>query len=427
LFVNLWQNRYYLIKSKNIIRKDGTGEKSRQGPALGTVLKKVIIKKSSAAKLASYFPWVYDNEILELSSDSLKAGDIVEVVTKKGAFLGMGYFNPRSVITVRMLSFQREEINKQFFVEKIRRAFEARRDILRFTDSCRIVYSEADGLPGLIADLYNGFLVVQINTMGMEKKREIIIDAFMQVVDLKGIYEKSDPRSRQKEGLGTEECAISGDVPDRLKIQENGINFLVEIRGSQKTGFYLDQRRNRFLTAARIEAGMQVLDIFSNTGAFGIYAARKGARVKAVDVSQPALDVAAENALLNGVQIETVKSDAFDFLDESVNKGSRADAVILDPPPFSRSRGARQGAISGLKHLVLQGLRILNREGLLAVFSCSHHITANDLVALSQEAAQDTRSRLEITDFLFQDLDHPYIINIPQSLYLKGLLLKKHN
>lgn len=394
---------------------------------MGSALKKVIIKKSSAAKLAAYFPWVYDNEIMDMSSDSLKAGDIVEVVTKKGAFLGMGYFNPRSVISVRILSFQREEINKQFFVEKIRRAFESRRDILRVTDSCRIVYAEADGLPGLIADLYNGFLVIQINTMGMEKRREMIIDAFRQVIELKGIYEKSDPRSRDKEGLGTEERAICGDIPDRLKIHENGIKFLVEIKGSQKTGFYLDQRRNRFLTAARINEGMRVVDIFSNTGAFGIYAAKKGARVKAVDVSQPALDIAAENALLNGVQMETVRSDAFDYLDDSVNKGSKVDAVILDPPPFSRTKGARQGAISGLKHLVLQSLRILIEGGLLAVFSCSHHISANDLLALSEEAAQDTRSRLEITDFLFQDLDHPYIINIPQSLYLKGLLFKKHN
>lgn len=390
-------------------------------------MKKVIIKKSSAAKLASYFPWVYDNEILELSSDNLKAGDIVEVFTKKGTFLGTGYFNPRSVISVRILSFQKEEINKQYFVERIGKAFAARQDILKTTDACRVVYSEADGLPGLIADFYNGYLVIQINTAGMEKKREIIIDAFREVLDLKGIYEKSDPRSRQKEGLTAEEQIIFGEIPDRVKIRENGIKFLVEIKGSQKTGFYLDQRRNRRLTAARIVEGMQVFDIFSHTGAFGIYAAQKGARVKAVDVSQPALDVAAENALLNGVRIEAVKSDAFDFLDDSVNKGLKADAVILDPPPFSRSRGARQGAIGGLKHLVVQGLRVLNEGGLLALFSCSHHVSMDDLLALSMEAAQDTRSRLEITDFLFQDLDHPYIINIPQSLYLKGLLFKKHS
>lgn len=390
-------------------------------------MKKVIIKKSSAAKLASYFPWVYDNEILELSSENMKPGDIVDVTTKKGTFLGTGYFNPRSIISVRLLSFQREEINKEFFVEKIHKAFQSRRDILKVTNACRVVYSEADGLPGLIADIYNGFLVIQINTAGMESRREMIIAAFQDELDLKGIYEKSDSRSREKEGLGTQEQLISGDVPDRVTIQENGISFQVEIKGSQKTGFYLDQRRNRFLTAARIRSDMQVFDIFSNTGAFGIYAACKGARVKAVDVSQPALDIALENARLNGVQVETVRSDAFDFLDNSVNKGTRADAIILDPPPFSKTRGARQGAIGGLKHLVVQSLRLLNEGGLLALFSCSHHISLDDLLALSLEAAQDTGSRLEVTDFLFQDQDHPYILNIPQSLYLKGLLFRKHN
>lgn len=390
-------------------------------------MKKVIIKKSSAAKLASYFPWVYDNEILELPAENLKPGDIVEIFTKKGTFLGTGYFNPRSVISVRMLSFTREQINKQFFVERIRRASEARKDILKVTNACRLVYSEADGLPGLIADFYNGILVIQINTAGMEARRGMMVDAFREALDLKGIYEKSDPRSREKEGLGTEEQLLNGDIPDSVVIQENGISFRVEIRGSQKTGFYLDQRRNRCMTAARIVSDMSVFDIFSNAGAFGIYAARKGARVTAVDVSQPALELAAENARLNSVQIETFKSDAFDFLDDLVNRREKADTIILDPPPFSKSRGARQGAISGLKHLVLQSLRVLNRGGVLALFSCSHHIEINDLLSLSMEAAQGTGSRLEVTDFLFQDLDHPYILNIPQSLYLKGLLFRKHD
>ena len=390
-------------------------------------MKKIFIKKSSAAKLASYFPWVYDNEILEVSSGSLKPGEIVEVFTKKGTFLGIGYFNPQSVISLRILSFQKTEINKSFFIEKIRKAFESRREVLKVTNACRAVYSEADGLPGLIADIYDRILVLQINTAGMENLKGLIIDAFRETFDLKGIYEKSDARSREKEGLHTAEQPVSGEVPESLNIQENGISFLVEIKGSQKTGFYLDQRRNRSIVSERIKGDMQVLDIFCNTGGFGIYAACKGARVQSVDVSQSALDIALENARLNGVQMQTVKSDAFDFLDESVNKGLRADAIILDPPPFSKSRGSRQAAIGGLKHLVLQSLRILNEGGLLAIFSCSHHISVSDLLALSMEAAQDTRSRLEVTDFLFQDLDHPYIINIPQTLYLKGLLFRKRD
>ncbi len=388
-------------------------------------MKKVVVKGSSAEKLAAFFPWVYDNEILECAESR---GDIVEVFSKSGAFLGTGYLNTHSAISVRILSFGKEKIDRDFFVRRITRAFESRRDILGRTNACRVVHSEADGLPGLIADIYNGFLVVQVNTAGMENFRGTILDVFSQVLEIKGIYEKSDARSREKEGLQTRENVLMGEVPERVIIEENGIKFLVELKGSQKTGFYLDQRRNRYITSSRIAAGMRVLDVFSHTGAFGIYAALKGAKVKLVDVSRAALDLARENAGLNGLgRIEAIKADAFDFLDDCVKDGTRADAVVLDPPPFSRTRGSRQGALRGMKHLALQSLRILGEGGLLAIFSCSHNISMDDLLRLTIEAARDTRSRLEVTDFLFQDVDHPYIINIPQSLYLKGLLLKKHD
>lgn len=388
-------------------------------------MKKVVVKGSSAEKLVAFFPWVYDNEILECPESR---GDIVEVFSKSGAFLGTGYLNTHSAISVRILSFGKEKIDREFFVRRITRAFESRRDILGRTNACRVVHSEADGLPGLIADIYNGFLVVQVNTAGMENFRGTILDVFSQVLEIKGIYEKSDARSREKEGLQTRENVLMGEVPERVTIEENGIKFLVELKGSQKTGFYLDQRRNRYITSSRLSAGMRVLDVFSHTGAFGIYAALKGAKVKLVDVSRAALDLARENAGLNGLgRIEAIKADAFDFLDDCVKDGTRADAVVLDPPPFSRTRGSRHGALKGMKHLALQSLRILGEGGLLAIFSCSHNISMDDLLRLTIEAARDTRSRLEVTDFLFQDVDHPYLINIPQSLYLKGLLLKKHD
>jgi 23S rRNA (cytosine1962-C5)-methyltransferase len=388
-------------------------------------LKKVVVKGSSAEKLAAFFPWVYDNEILECPESR---GDIVEVFSKSGAFLGTGYLNTHSAISVRILSFGREKIDRDFFVRRISMAFASRRDILGRTNACRIVHSEADGLPGLIADIYNGFLVVQVNTLGMENFRDTILDVFSQVLEIKAVYEKSDARSREKEGLQTRENVLRGEVPERVIIEENGIKFHVELRGSQKTGFYLDQRRNRCITSSRISAGMRVLDVFSHAGAFGIYAALKGAKVKLVDVSRAALDLAQENAGLNGLgRIEAIKADAFDFIDDCVKNGTRADAVVLDPPPFSKTRGSRQGALKGMKHLALQSLRILGEGGLLAIFSCSHNVSMDDLLKLTTEAARDTRSRLEVTDFLFQDLDHPYLINIPQSLYLKGLLLKKHD
>lgn len=388
-------------------------------------MKKVIVKGSSAEKLSSFFPWVYANEILDAPPGH---GDLVEVLSRNGSFLGIGYLNTTSVISIRVLSFKREEIDGDFFVRRISGALNSRKNILGITNACRVVHSEADGLPGLVADLYGEHLVVQINTAGMEGFRSAIIAAFQQVLELKGIYEKSDARSRQREGLGTEERLIAGQVPPHVEINENGLRFQVDLRGGQKTGFYLDQRRNRAITSVRIAPKMRVLDIFSHTGGFGIYAARKGADVTLVDSSRPALDVALENARLNGLAgIGTVHGDAFEFLDDLVRKGFGADAIVLDPPPFSRTRGARGGALRGLKHLVLQSLSILGAGGLLALFSCSHHVSLDDLLALSLEAAHDTRSRLEVTDFLFQDLDHPYILNIPQSLYLKGLLFRKHD
>ncbi len=388
-------------------------------------MERVLIKKSAAEKLDSYFPWIYRNELLEMPAPS-RAGILVEVWSKSG-FSGIGYFNPASMISVRMLAFSRETINQDFFRRKIQSAIALRKKILEISNACRIIHSEADGLPGLIVDAYNGYLIIQINTAGMEIFREIIIDVLLGTLCPKGMMEKSDSHSRKKEGLGTSETVISGDVPERIEINENGIRFFVEFRGGQKTGFYLDQRRNRLITASKVSQGMDVLDIFCHTGAFGIYAALRGARsVRLIDVSHPVLELAVDNAKLNKIrQIETIHMDAFDFLDKSVREGLKADLIILDPPPFSKTRGSRQGALKGLRHLALQSLRILKPGGFFALFSCSHHVSLDDLQSLCLEASVDSQSKLSVTDFLFQDEDHPYVLNIPQSLYLKGLLFRK--
>ena len=230
------------------------------------------------------------------------------------------------MISVRMLAFSREKINQDFFKSKIQSAIALRKKILEISNAYRVIHSEADGLPGLIVDAYDGYLVIRINTAGMEIFREIIIEVLLKTLCPKeGMMEKSDSHSRKKEGLGTSEAVISGDVPERIEIIENGIRFFVEFRGGQKTGFYLDQRHNRLITAAKVSQGMDVLDIFCHTGAFGIYAALRGAgSVRLIDVSQPVLELAADNAALNKIrQIETIRMDAFDFLDKSVGRGSR--------------------------------------------------------------------------------------------------------
>ena len=385
-------------------------------------MNKVVVNRAAAQRLRLFFPWVYRTDIQQAAGD---AGDLVSVHAPDGAFLGIGYINPASEISVRILSFSDVEINRDFFRERLLAAFRKREPLRGKTDACRLVHAEADELPGLIVDEYAGHLAVQVNTLGMERLRGILLPELVEMRQPKGIYEKSDAKSRSREGLGTEHRVLHGEIPGRIEIAESGARFLVNLRESQKTGFFLDQRRNREVTASYVEEGFEVLDVFANTGAFGIHAALRGARrVRLVDVSREALELARENLAANGLAAQTVKADAFDYLTEAPGARDRFDLVILDPPPFAKAKRSAAGALKGLRHLIVQSLRILRPGGLLAVFSCSHHVSQEDLQRAVLEAAADRGCRIEILEHLFQDRDHPYVLNIPMSLYLKGFLLR---
>jgi 23S rRNA (cytosine1962-C5)-methyltransferase len=390
------------------------------------VIRDVIINKAASEKVAHFFPWVYDNEILRCTQD-VEKGELVRVCSPSGAFLGIGYINLKSTIAVRILSFVEHPIDDAFLRGKISKAWERRQSLMRQTNACRLVHSEADDLSGFIADYYNGYLSIQINTAGMENLRRGIISALTEVMEPRGIYERSDARSRAKEGLDATEGVVFGEVPDEIVVEEKGVRFCIRMRESQKTGFYLDQRRNREIIASCVGEGFRVLDVFSNTGGFGIHAALKGAdTVTLVDTSSPALDLAAVNARLNGLKnVAAVKADAFDYLDGAFKKGKRYDLIVLDPPSFTKTKSSRGGALKGYRRLMLSSLRLLRAEGYLALFSCSHHVSLEDLMRISLEAAEETDSRLEVVEHLFQDRDHPYVISIPQSFYLKGVLFRK--
>jgi 23S rRNA (cytosine1962-C5)-methyltransferase len=385
-------------------------------------MKKIAVKRSAAEQLHAFFPWVYRTDIQQAQGDP---GDLVSVHAPGGAFLGIGYVNPASEISVRILSFSDVEINREFFRERLLTAIGKREPLREKTDARRLVHAEADELPGLIIDDYAGHLAVQINTLGMEKLRELYLPELVDLLGPKGMFEKSDEKSRSREGLATVERVLHGEIPGRIEIRENGAQFLVNLRESQKTGFYLDQRRNRAITASYVTAGDLVLDVFANTGAFGIHAALHGAgRVRLIDSSREALELARENMTANGVACETRRADAFDYLTEAPRDKDRYDLVVLDPPPFAKARRSATGALKGYRHLILQSLRILRPGGLLAVFSCSHHVSQQDLQAAILEAATDRGCRIEILEHLFQDRDHPHILNISTSLYLKGFLLR---
>jgi 23S rRNA (cytosine1962-C5)-methyltransferase len=385
-------------------------------------MNKIVVNRAAARRLRSFFPWVYRTDIQQAAGD---AGDLVSVHAPDGVFLGIGYNNPASEISVRILSFSDVEINRDFFRERLLAAFRKREPLWGKTNACRLVHSEADELPGLIVDEYAGHLALQVNTLGMERLRGILLPELVEMRRPKGIYDKSDATSRSREGIGTEHRVLQGEIPGRIEIAESGARFLVNLRESQKTGFFLDQRRNREVTSSYVEEGFEVLDVFAHTGAFGIHAALRGARrVRLVDVSREAMELARENLAANGLAAQTVKADAFDYLTEAPGARDRFDLVILDPPPFAKAKRSTAGALKGLRHLICQSLRILRPGGLLAVFSCSHHVSQEDLQRAVLEAAADRGCRIEVLEHLFQDRDHPYVLNIPMSLYLKGFLLR---
>lgn len=385
-------------------------------------MKAITVKRAAAERLRRFYPWVYRTDIQQAAGDP---GDLVSVHAPGGAFLGIGYVNPASEISVRILSFSDVEINGDFFRERFAAALRKREFLRETTDARRLVHAEADELPGLIVDDYAGCLSLQVNTLGMERLRGLFLPALMDLLQPPGIIEKSDERSRNREGLPTHSRILHGDIPERIGIREGAARFLVNLRESQKTGFYLDQRRNRAVTTSYVNPDDQVLDVFANTGAFGIHAALRGAgRVRLVDASRDALEAARENMAANGLSCEAVRADAFDYLKEAPDKKDRYDLIVLDPPAFAKDKRSAAGALGGLRNLIGQSLRILRPGGLLAVFSCSHHVSQEDLQRAILEAAEDRERRIEILEHLIQDRDHPHILNIPISLYLKGFLLR---
>ncbi|WP_028951066.1 class I SAM-dependent rRNA methyltransferase [Sulfurihydrogenibium subterraneum] len=389
-------------------------------------MKNIILNKAGIEKVSLKNPWIYNKEIKSIPLD-VKEGDLVRIYSPDIKFLAVGYANPKSKITVRILSFEDKPIDKNFFVEKINKALEKRKPLKNITNAYRLIHSEADGLSGLIVDYYDGYLSVQINTAGMERLRDLIVSTLIEELNPKGIYEKSDEKSREKEGLETTEKLIFGGIPKEIEIFEYDAKFLVNLTESQKTGFYLDQRKNRKVVYDYCQEGYKVLDLFSNSGGFGVHCGIKKADfIKFVDISSAAVNQIEKNAKINNLKnYEIVKEDVFDFLKKEVKSGFKYDFIILDPPPFAKTKNEVEGALRGFKYLILNSLKLLNENGCLAVFSCSHHITLQDLIDTTLQACKDTASVLEFKEFLMQDIDHPYIINIPNTFYLKGFLAQK--
>ena len=363
-------------------------------------------------------PWVFASEIDRISG-TYAPGDVVSVKSARGRMLGCAFYNPQSQIALRFVTFRDEHVNEEFFRQRIHRAVEYRR---AFADmkSCRMVFAESDGLPALIVDSFGGVLSMQCLCLGMEKHRETILKALCEELDPQGIWQRDDVPVRELEGLEQKTGLLYGEVPDKVEIAENGVRFLVDVKNGQKTGFFLDQKENRAAIAPFVK-NAKVLDCFTHTGSFALHAAYYGASdVAGVDISEYACECAAENARLNGLgNVHFVAANAFDLLKEKQTAGEKYDVVILDPPAFTKTRGAVESALRGYKEINLRAMKLLRDGGYLVTCSCSQHILPPLFQKMVQEAAEDTHTRLMQVEFRTQGRDHPILPALPETQYLK--------
>lgn len=368
-------------------------------------------------------PWIFSGAIEKIEGGADVAG-VADVFDCEAHWIARGLWSPKSQIRVRTLTRQREEIDGDFFSRRINQAFSIRESVLsRMTNAYRIVNGEGDFLPGLIVDRYNEFLVCQFLTAGMDCFKPLVVDSLARLLAAKGIFEKSEGRVRDEEGIQPSVGVLAGEPPpERIAIKENGFKFVIDVRRGQKTGFFLDQRDNRAVLST-LARDKKILNCFSYSGAFSVYALGGGAReVVSLDSSGPALELAERNLALNGFGgSNLLKADAFSYLKEC---NTAFDIIVLDPPSLARKRGDLDGATGGYKFLNLHALRHLRSGGFLLTFSCSQHLSLDLFQKVIFGAAVDAGRRVTILKRLGQPIDHPVSLHHPEGEYLKGLVLR---
>lgn len=370
-------------------------------------------------------PWIYDNQVLRVEGDP-QPGGIVQVFDVKKGPLGQAYFNPKSKLRARLLTKDLDEpIDTAFFQRKIEAAWSFRKRMGN-TASCRVVFGEADGLPGLVVDKFTDILVLQTMALGMDRFKNEIVQALRELLAPRGIYERNDAMVREKEGLEMRTGFIGEAFDTKLEIEENGLKLLVDVAGGQKTGHFLDQRLNH-AAMTRISHQARVLDCFTHTGGFALHAAKYGAKdVLGLDISEDAVAMARQNAERNGLQARCrfLAANVFDFLAESDRRGDQWDVIVLDPPSFAKSRSAMASATRGYKEINLRAMKCLPKGGFLVTCSCSQHMTPDLFREMVASAARDAYRELREVYFGTQPPDHPYHWSIPETLYLKCLVMQ---
>jgi 23S rRNA (cytosine1962-C5)-methyltransferase len=366
-------------------------------------------------------PWVYRNDLE--SQPDLAAGDLVAVADPAGRFLGQAFYSAGSRIALRMVTRGDEVVDRAFWEARLKRALDYRQRVVMDADAYRLLFGEADGFPGLVADFYAGHLVLQTLHPGMERRLPEIIDLLVAHLGPNSVTLRHDAEVRLQEGLPLSVDTVYGELPERVEIHEGLVKLWVDIRRGQKTGLFLDQRENRRAAAAWSRG--QVLDAFAYQGAFAMHLAPGAERVTLVESSGAALGLAKDNAELNGYDhVDLVKANVFAFLKEAVAAGRRFDLISLDPPAFAKSRRDREAAIKGYKEINRRALLLLNPGGVLVTCSCSYNLSEPEFVEIVRAAAADAHRQARLVERRGAARDHPGLLSLPESLYLKCLILE---
>ena len=385
----------------------------------------VTLKKGEGRSLKSGGPWIYDNEI-DKTTGSFSNGDIVTILDFDGFFLGYGFINTKSKLTIRILSRKKDTVIDDTYLEQlVQNAWDYRKQIID-TQSCRLIYGEADFLPGIVIDKFSDVLVVESLALGIDKLKLQILEAVKRVlkkdgIDIRGIYERSDAKVRDQEGMERYKGFIGEPFDTKVQIIENGVKYVVDVQDGQKTGFFLDQKNNR-AAIQKICKDKKVLDCFTHTGSFALNAGIAGAReVLGVDASELGIEQAKANAKLNHLEdrVSFTCADVFELLPSLEEKGEKYDVVILDPPAFTKSRNSVKNAVKGYREINIRGMKLIKNGGFLATCSCSHFMEQELFARTIKEAARGAHKRLRQVEFKTQAPDHPILWAADSSYYLK--------
>jgi 23S rRNA (cytosine1962-C5)-methyltransferase len=378
----------------------------------------VKVNRKAADRAASGHPWIFASDVVDRGEAA--PGDAVRVIDPRGRPIAVAHYSSTSQITLRLLSGKPEPIDKEFFLCRLSAAIRHRELVVERSNACRLIFSEGDLLPGLIVDRYGPYLVMQTLDQGMERSRDLIAHCLTELLAPAGILARNDAAVRKLEGLAQETLVLAGEIPERAVIEMNGLKLEADLLHGQKTGVYLDQREN-YVAAARYARG-RVLDCFTSTGGFALHAASHAESVEAVDSSAPALATAEANARANAItNVQFRQADVFEFL---AGIERRYAMVILDPPAFAKSRKSLEDAARGYKEINLRALRLLDAGGVLVTCSCSHHVSEAALLQIVAEAALDAGKTLRVLERRTQAADHPILLTVPETHYLKCLILE---